>query len=183
VITVIVMSSFTQAMVISIVSFIPLFLVDTFSTSKEVAAASISLVYFMGLWAGPVGGYISDRFGRITMIAVMCTVASIAIYLLNIAPYGFGTGAVLAIIGIALYFNTTIAQAYIVDQTPAKHRGRVLGFFFFGNMEGTGILTPVLGYLMDNFGFHTSFMYSGASIMTVVIVCSLILWLGRRQPA
>jgi MFS family permease len=183
VITLIVMSSFTQAMVISIISFIPVFLVDTFATSKEVAAASISLVYFMGLWAGPLGGYVSDRFGRITTIAAMGVVASAAVYLLNIAPYGFGTGAVLVTIGIALYFNTTVAQAYIVDQTPAKRRSTVLGFYFFGNMEGTGILTPVLGYLIDHLGFHTTFMYSSAAIMTTLIVCSSILWLSRRRSA
>ena len=181
VVTVIVMSSFTQAMVISIVSFIPIFLVDTFSTSKELAAASISLVYFMGLWAGPVGGYISDRFGRITIITSTCAIASGAFYLLNIASYGFGTGCVLVLIGIALYFNTTVAQAYIVDQTPAKHRSTVLGIYFFGNMEGTGILTPVLGYLIDNFGFHTTFTYSSTAIMATLIVCSTLLGLSRRQ--
>ncbi len=180
VITVIVMSSFTQAMTISIISFIPVFLVDTFSTSKEVAAASISLVYFMGLWAGPLGGYVSDRLGRITTIAAMGVMASAMVYLLNIAPYGFGTGAVLVIAGIALYFNTTVAQAYIVDQTPAKRRSTVLGFYFFGNMEGTGILTPILGYLIDHFGFHTTFTYSSAAIMVTVVICSAILWLGRR---
>ena len=180
VITVIVMSSFTQAMTISIISFIPVFLVDTFSTSKEVAAASISLVYFMGLWAGPFGGYVSDRLGRITVIAAMGVLASAMVYLLNIAPYGFGTGAVLVIIGIALYFNTTVAQAYIVDQTPAKRRSTVLGIYFFGNMEGTGILTPILCYLIDHLGFHTTFMYSSAAIMATLVVCSAILWLGRR---
>ena len=181
--TVIIMSSFTQAMVMSIISFIPVFLVDTFATSKELAAASISLVYFMGLWAGPLGGYVSDRFGRIKTIAAMSIVASAMVCLLNIAPYAFGTGAVLVIIGIALYFNTTVAQAYIVDQTPTKRRSTVLGIYFFGNMEGAGILTPILGYLIDHLGFHTTFMYSSAAIMATLIVCASILWLGRRPAA
>ncbi len=180
VITVIAMSSFTQAMVISIISFIPLFLVDTFNTGKEMAAASISLVYFMGLWAGPFGGYLSDRFGRITIIIAMGVMASLMVYLLNVAPYGFGTGAVLVFTGIAMYFNTTVAQAYIVDHTSERNRSTVLGFYFFGNMEGTGILTPLLGYLIDHFGFYTSFTASSAAIMAMLIVCSLILWLSRR---
>jgi MFS family permease len=180
VITVIVMSSFTQATVISIISFIPLFLVDTFNTSKETAAASISLIYFMGLWAGPFGGYLSDRLGRITIIISMGVMASIMVYMLNVAPYGFGTGAVLILTGIALYFNTTVAQAYIVDQTSARHRSTVLGFYFFGNMEGAGILTPVLGYLIDHFGFYSSFTISSIAIVATVVVCSTLLWLGRR---
>jgi MFS family permease len=106
--------------------------------------------------------------------------ASIVIYLLNIAPYGFGTGATLAIIGIAMYINTTGAQAFIVDQTSARNRSTVLGIYFFGNMEGTGLLTPALGYLIDHLGFHTSFTLASAAILTTLVVCSLILRLSRR---
>jgi len=134
----------------------------------------------MGLWAAPFGGYLSDRFGRITIIIAMGVMASAMVYLLNVLPYGFGIGAVLVITGIALYFNTTVAQAYIVDQTPTKHRSTVLGIYFFGNMEGAGILTPVLGYLIDHFGFYTSFTIGSAAIAATLIVCSTILWLNRR---
>jgi len=179
-ITVVVLSSFTQALLMSIVSFVPLFLVDIYHTGKEMAAASVSLVYGMGLWAGPLGGYLSDRFGRVAIITAMCLTGSAAIYLFNVLPYGFGTAAILVIIGITMYFNTTAAQSYIADQTTARYRSTVLGFYFFGNMEGTGILTPILGYLIDHFGFHTSFTVSSVAIVSVLIVCSAILWLSRR---
>jgi len=164
----------------SIVSFIPLFLVDTFTTSKEAAAASVSLVHIMAFWAGPLSGYLSDRFGQVAIIIIMCVTGSIAVYLLNVAPYGFGTGAVLVIIGIVVAFSTIVAQAYIVDQTPARNRSTALGFFFFGSMEGTGILTPMLGYMIDHFGFNTSFTISSAAIAATLIICSSILWLSRR---
>ena len=144
------------------------------------AAASVSLVYGMGLWAGPFGGYLSDRFGRVAIITAMCLTGSAAIYLFNVLPYGFGTAAILVIIGITMYFSTTAAQADIADQATARYRSTVLGFYFFGNMEGTGILTPILGYLIDHFGFHTSFTVSSVAIVSALIVCSAILWLSRR---
>jgi MFS family permease len=134
----------------------------------------------MGLWAGPLGGYLSDRFGRVTIIIAMCLTGSIVIYVLNLAPYGFGTAATLVITGIALYFNTTAAQAFIADHTSGRNRSTVLGIYFFGNMEGAGILTPLLGYLIDNFGFYTAFAASSAAIMTMLITCSSILLLSRR---
>ena len=179
-ITMVVLSSFTMALPMSIVSFTPLFLVDIYDTGKEMAAASVSLVYGMGLWAGPFGGYLSDRFGRVAIIIATCIIASIVVYLLNVVPYGFGTAAVLVIIGIATAFSTIAAQAYIADHTSARNRSTVLGFYFFGSLEGTGILTPVLGYLIDHFGFHTSFTISSAVLMATVIICSSILWLSRR---
>ena len=179
-ITVIVLSSFTMALVMSIVSFIPLFLVDIFGTSKEAAAASISLVFAMAFWAGPLAGYLSDRFGRMAIILTTCIMAGAVVYLLNIVSYGFGIYVVLAAIGTVTAFSTIVAQAYIVDQTPAKHRSTVLGFYFFGSMEGTGVLTPALGYLIDRLGFHTSFTIGSVAILVTLVVCSSILWLSRR---
>ncbi|MGB2827139.1 MAG: MFS transporter [Dehalococcoidales bacterium] len=179
-ITVIVLSSFTMAMVMSIVSFIPLFLVDTFGTSKEAAAASMSLVFAMAFWAGPLAGYLSDRFGRVAIIITTCVMAGAVVYLLNIVPYGFGIYVLLAAIGTVTAFSTIVAQAYIVDQTPAKHLSTVLGFYFFGNMEGNGVLTPVLGYLIDHLGFHTSFTIGSVAIIVTLVICSSILWMSRR---
>jgi len=179
-IAVVVLSSFTQSLLMAIVSFIPLFLVDTFSAGKETAAASISLVYFMGLWAGPVSGYLSDRFGQVAIIIIMCAIASVAIYFLNVAPYGFGTVSVLISIGIIMAFSSIMAQAYIVNQTSARNRSTVLGFYFFGSMEGTGVLTPALGYVIDRFGFSMSYTISSVAIMAILIVCSSILWLNRK---
>ncbi|MFC2046910.1 MFS transporter [Chloroflexota bacterium] len=58
------LNTFVQAMFFSTLSFIPLYLVDHFGISQEKAAAFIALVFSSGLWAGPLGGYLSDRFGR-----------------------------------------------------------------------------------------------------------------------
>jgi MFS family permease len=179
-ITVIVLSSLTMAVAMSVVSFLPLFLVDTFGTSKETAAASLSLVFAMAFWAGPLAGYLSDRLGHLVIIISACVVTSIVIYLFNVVSYGFGTVVVLALIGTVTAFSTIVAQAYVIDQTPARNRSTALGFYFFGSMEGTGILTPVLGYLIDHLGFHTSFTISSAAILATLIVCSSTLWLSRR---
>ena len=182
-ISLVVLSSFNQAMLMSIVSFVPLFLVDYFGTGKELAAASISLVYFMGLWAGPLGGYLSDRLGRVPIMLAMCFLGGTVIYLLTVAPYPIGLVAILVIFGIIIYFNTTVSQAYIVDQISERHRSTALGFYFFGNMEGSGVLTPVLGYLIDKLGFHPSFIIAGIALIALTLACSLFLWVSRERSS
>ncbi len=180
-VTVIVLSSFTMALVMSIISFIPLFLVDTFDASKETAAASMSLVFAMAFWAGPLAGYLSDRFGSLAMILATVVIASMAVYMLNITPYGFGIIALLIIIGAVTAFSTIVAQAYIIDQAPARRRSTMLGFYFFGNMEGNGVLTPLLGYAIDRLGFNLSFTISSGAIVAAFIICGAILWLSRQR--
>ncbi len=174
------LSTFTQAMFAAVISFMPLFLVDNFGTNKEMAAASISLVYFMGLWAGPVGGYLADRWGKVPLLLTLSLIGGLTIYSLSLAPSSLGISALLVIIGITLYFNTTAGQAYIVDQVSARRRSTALGFFFFGNMEGSGILTPAVGYLIDQFGFHASFTIAGITVLAAALVCSLFLWATRH---
>ena len=180
-ITLITVSTFSQAVLISIVSFIPLFLVDNFGTNREIAAASISIVYFMGLWAGPVGGYLADRWGKVNLLLTLCFISGVVIYLLTLAPSVLGIGALLAIIGITMYFNTTAAQAYIVDQVSERRHATALGIYFFGSMEGSGILTPVLGYLIDQRGFHRSFTIAGITVFAATVVCSVFLWVSRTS--
>lgn len=179
-VTLITLGTFTQAVLISTVSLIPLFLVDNFGTGKEVAAASMSLVYAMGLWAGPLGGYLSDRLGRVLMILTTCFLAGPVIFLLNLAPYGLGTATLLAIIGIIMYFTTTVVQAYIADQASERRRSTILGIYFFGTMEGAGVLTPAIGYLIDQFGFYPSFTIIGTTLFAVALTSSMILWFSRE---
>jgi hypothetical protein len=47
-------------------------------------------------------------------------------------------------------------------------------------MEGSGVLTPVFGFLIDRFGFHTTFTTAGAAVFIVTVACGLLL-LGHRM--
>ena len=171
----IILSTFNGAVIISTISFIPLFLVDHFGISKETAAASMALIYSAGLWASPLGGYLSDRWGRIKVVLAVCFLAGPVVYLLNLAPYGLSVGAVLVAIGVIMYVLAPASQAYIVDKTPEHNRSTILGIYFFSSMEGGGLLTPVMGYLIDQLGFYPSFTIAGAALLTMTLVCSI--WL------
>ena len=173
------LSIFTGSVVFSATSFVPLFVVDEFGYSKEAGAAIIAVFYFTGLWAGPAGGYMSDRFGRLPVILTACFLAGPAIYLLNLATPGFGIGIILVAIGITMYTRMPATEAYIVGHTPERRRSSVLGIYYFGNMEGTGVVTPVMGYLIDRFGFYLSFTIVGAALLAVTLVCFVLLWSSR----
>lgn len=174
------LSTFAQASVISIISLIPLFLVDHLGISKEIAAASIALVYSSGLWAGILGGYLSDRLGRVPVVLVTCFFASPAIYLLNLVSPGWSAAALLIIIGMIMYARAPVSEAYIIDQTSERNRSTILGIYYFSSMEGSGVLTPAIGYLVDHSGFYASFTIAAIALFVVTAVCAV--WLqGSRE--
>jgi MFS family permease len=173
------LATFTHAVLSSTMSFIPLFMVDHFLVSKATAAALIAIIYSAGLWVGPIGGYLSDRLGRVPVILTVCFVTGPLIYLLNLAPYRWGIVALLLMMGITIYVRMPVAEAYIVGRTSERHRSTVLGIYFFGNMEGSGVFAPIMGYLIDHLGFSAAFTIAGATAVAVALVCSVPLTKGH----
>ena len=169
-----------HALIYSIISFIPLYIVDHFGVGEEAAAAMLALVYAAGFWAGPLGGYLSDHLGRVPVILVASLVSGPIIYLLNLVPYGWGVSAVLIIIGTCMMTRMPVSEAYIISRTPERRRSTILGIYYFGSRGGPGALTPVLGYLIDRFGFYTSFTVVGVTLVVVTLGCSIFLW-GNRD--
>jgi sugar phosphate permease len=158
------------------IAFIPLFLVDRFGLSKEAAAVFLSIFYSAGLWASLLGGVLSDRIGSVPVVWTVCLITGPAIYLLNFMPAAVGVGAILFVLGICNYIRTPVSETYLVGHTSEKNRSTVLGIYYFSNIEGGGVLTPVMGFLIDRYGFYTSFSVAG----TTVAVLSLICWAWLR---
>jgi len=172
----IVLTTFNAAVILAVVSFIPLFAVDNFGVSEEAAAALIALVYSAGLWAAPLGGYLADRLGKVQMVLAVCLISGPAIYLLNMVSYGLCFFVLLLAVGVLVYFRAPASDAYIITETSERHRSTVLGLCYFGSVEGSGVLTPLLGHLIDRFGFSLSFTVVSVALLAVTLVCSIFLW-------
>jgi DHA1 family purine base/nucleoside efflux pump-like MFS transporter len=171
----VVLTVFTQAIVFSIVAFIPLFLVDQHGVGEEAAAAYLAIIYSAGLWAGPLGGYLSDRLGTVRVVLVVSLVSGPLLYLVNLASFGVGLAALLLVIGATMYIRMPASESFIIANTPERRRSTILGAYYFVSMEVGGLLTPVMGYLIERFGFNTSFTAAGAAVVAVAVVCSFFL--------
>jgi len=175
----IVLSITVQALIVSAISFVPLFLVDHFGASEESAGAMLAFIYGVGLGAGPLGGYLSDRLGRLPLIIVVSLITGPIIYLLNLAPYFWGILVVLIAIGMVRHMPMPVSEAYIIGQTSERNRSTILGIYYFGSRGGPGVITPIMGYIIDRVGFHTSFSIVGATMVVLTIGCSIFLWGSR----
>jgi len=174
-VSLIILSVAGQALMLSTISFIPLFIVDHFGASEEAAGVMLALIYAAGFWAGPLGGYLSDRWGTVPVIIVTSLITGPIVYLLNMASYAWGISIVLLAFGMFRHMPMPVAEAYIIGQTSKRNRSKTLGIYYFGSRGGPGAVTPILGYLIDRFGFYTSFSVVGAAMVALTLVCSIFL--------
>ncbi|MFC1860992.1 MFS transporter [Chloroflexota bacterium] len=170
------------ALMHSMRGFIPLYAVDYFGVSEETAAALMALFPIAGFWAAPLGGYLSDRVGRIPVMLIACFLSGLMVYSLNIVSYGLAFSAMLVFIGTLDTIRMPTAEAYISVNTSEQRRSTMLGIYYFSGREVGGLLTSAMGYLIDRIGFHSSFTIISISIVVVTLVSSVFL-LGKQDKA
>ncbi|TVQ96938.1 MAG: MFS transporter [Spirochaetaceae bacterium] len=179
-----VMTATVGAFTGSVIAFIPLYLVDVFGASEQAAAVFLSAFYTTGLWASPLGGSISDRFGPLTVFVILAIAIGPLIMLLGGAPHWMAVALVMLGVGVTLFVRMPVSEAYLVTAVRKKNQSTVLGIYFFAGMEGSGILTPILGHAIDVYGFRTGFAGVGA-VLTVIIAagCIALVVLKRTRTA
>ena len=168
----------SMVLIYSTLQFVSLYAVDVLGASKEAGAMLLSIAYFGGIWGGPLGGYISDRLGRIPVIITVGLVAGPAIYLLNYVSLGFSLFAVLLLMGTAMHIGMPVVESYIISHVSPKKRSTVLGIYYMGSRGGPAI-TLLIGYLIDTYQFYMTLSGVALVMFAVALVSSGFLW-GKR---
>jgi len=176
-----ILSILTSAIVSSCLAFIPLFMVDRFAIGEKTAAAFLSIIFSAGFWAAPLGGYLSDRFGTVPTTLAVCFISGPVIYSMNLVPYGMGFVGVLLVFGMVLIMRMPISESYLISHISPQHRSTILGIYFFGCTESSGLLTPVLGSFLDRFGFYNCYTAASILLFCITLICSFFLGKSRRQ--
>lgn len=142
---------------------------------KELSKTLASLLPLGFFMAGPIFGFILDRFqNRKVFVTILGAVATISIVGINYAP--------LPLLLLSIFFSgfTIIGVLTISLAMPARHErlsnyaGSVVGFISsFGNV-GPLVVPVVFGYLIDVTGTFQ------ASVIVVALVAGLTFILGSR---
>lgn len=121
------------------------------------------------LFASPITGKLSDRFGRKPLF-LLSQLSTLAGFLL----LGFATTAILLIasrlIDGLLGSNMTVSQAYISDITEPQHRTRVYGYS--SGVFGAGLIFgPVIGGVLSRINYSVPmFFAAGITLISIVLV-------------
>lgn len=167
------LTSLTTAFVHGTITFVPLLFVDQFGASEELAAAGLSFVYSVGFWSAPLGGFLSDHWGRIPVLAVVSLLLIPALILTPLVPLGTVSFVLMLCLGMVLFVRMPVSEAFILESVSSARRSTVLGIYYAAGMIGGGLITPVLGFGIDRLGFSGAFGAAGG-IYTLLLIPLLL---------
>jgi MFS family permease len=165
----------------TVMTFFSLYLIDNFGVSKQTAVFVMAFSSFAGIWAGPVGGWMSDRIGRLPLIIATSFIGGLIIFTIRWMPYGPILFAVLLVSGINMYVGAPVSEAFIMGQTSAKNRSLIYGIYYAVGLLGA-LFLPLVGSLIDTYHYQRVFMFAGIASMVVTLIGSSVL-LATRKPA
>ncbi len=131
----------------------PIFTADKLSWNADLVAIAFAASGAVSMLSSPLLGQISDRSGRINIMAAGLAVSALESFLVLTHP-----GSALTIVAFAIggfgapaYFNSFLSL--IGDVTSMEERGAVTGFVGsfgeWGSIIGSGLVTPILWRNID----------------------------------
>ncbi len=133
----------------------------------------LSIFSMCQLFASPITGKLSDRFGRKPLLLFSQTSTLIGFFLLGIANNVWILIAARLVDGL-LGSNMTVSQAYISDVTNPKYRTKTYGYS--SAVFGAGLIFgPVIGGLLLSINFSAPFFFAaGISLLSIILVIAFL---------
>jgi len=154
----------------SVDAYLPLYMVDRHNVSPKWAGMVISIIAAAAMVGAPLGGALSDRFGRKQLILFSVCLSGPLLLAITKSPYGILLLMSLLCYGLALSARMPTMESLIADVVPVGRRATVLGVFFFLGMETAGIITPIVGWLIDMYGLEAVFTGLSTGLCLVAVI-------------
>lgn len=163
----------------SILPFLTLYMTDELGASNAMAGGLMAVVFSSGLWAGPVGGYISDKIGSVKVIIATGLLSGVLIYAFKLVELGPSLYVLLFFQGLIMAIRMPVTEVFIMTQAPGKHRSKIFGIYY-STMQYTGAIFVLPGgYLLERFGFDTMFTWAAVGVTIVAVITAFFIYDAR----
>jgi FSR family fosmidomycin resistance protein-like MFS transporter len=166
-----------QIVVASVNSYLPLHMVDHHHISPEWAGFVISIIAGAGIVGAPLGGGLSDRLGRKSIIFLSVCLTGPLLLAVTKSPYGILLLFSLMLYGLTMSVRMPTMESLITDVVPVRQRTTVLGIYLFFGVETSGVTTPVVGHLIDTYGSEAVFTALGIGMCLIAAMA----WFFRKK--
>jgi FSR family fosmidomycin resistance protein-like MFS transporter len=163
-------------MVGSLTIFLPIFVTDVRGGGLWLAAAALTLLEGAGVVGALFSGTLSDRWGRVPLLAVLSGLAPLLLLAFLVAP-PWATVPLLLGLGLTAISPTPVFLALVQD-TFSEHRALANGTFLALNFLTRALGIWGVGRLADAAGLQSAFLWGA---LTALLALPALLLLARDQ--
>lgn len=160
-----------------VTSFLALYFIEHFDTSKAVGGAALTTFLIAGAAGTLIGGWIGDRFSRLTSMRLGFLLAIPALGGVVLAGNERLAFLFVALAGIALYLPFSVMVMLGQDYLPNRI-GTASGVTVGLAVSVGGLFSPVVGWIADSFGLHTAL-----TILIILPAVALVMATFLREPS
>ena len=155
------------------------------NSSFGIATRTLGWVFMLGglvaVVSAPLGGILSDRWGKRAMSIASNVLLALAVALVPFLPWGFGLLAVFGLASLGAAFRQGPLTALMTEMVPAAQRGSFIALRNIASQLGIGATAYVGGVLFQRFGYRA--VTSLCSLMTGAVVVLLATHIVEPQGA
>ncbi len=155
---------------------------DYIGVAPAVVVLLMGISPFVGMFVAPLGGYLSDRVGAIPVVIGSALIAGPLLFAVSLTSNVWVFAVLLVLIGITNMARAPSAESYFVTHIPARRRATILGIYFFAGMELAGVMTPLVGRLIDSYDFAPVLTGAAITQVALALICALLLRKTASMP-
>jgi MFS family permease len=155
-------------------------LLDEFSWTRAIASGAYSLNLALTGLIGIFAGKMNDQYGPRIIITVCGVLLGLGYLLMSQTN---------TLWQLYLFFGVIVGIGMSISQTPlpstiarwfVKRRGMMTGIAVTGIGVGQLIMPPAVSWLISNYGWRTSYMVVGITVLILIVLAAQFL---RRDPS
>jgi MFS family permease len=164
-----------------ILTYLPIYLQEHLGYSPVVLGFYITLLHLMGTVAQPVLGFLSDQFGRKTVLLPSYLTLGALYLLITVAAPGIQLGLVVTAIGAFFYTLLNVSNAAVMDVARASSHGSSYGLAILVTQPFVLSAPMVAGFIVDTYGIIFAFLLSALfQLLAALVVAPLRLYRGVK---
>lgn len=146
------------------------FMQEGFGASREMLSIAMSINQLFYGFAGPLTGWLTDRYGAKTVVIISAVLTMIGLLGSSFAPnlwvlyIAYGVFA-----GIGFSGTTTVPFSALVTRWFRRKSGLALGLFTAGTPIGHMIIVPIATYMIISASWRFAYAVLGAVIALVIL--------------
>jgi MFS family permease len=158
-------SAFRTMTQTGLLTFLPVYLAYELDYSPFIVGACLSAMQVAGFVASPIGGHLSDKWGRKRIVMSSMVLSCVMIVFMALAGKSVLFVVFIALVGFFLYAMRPVLQAWAVEATPRDLAGSGVGLQFGIQHIGAAAAPAIFGMIADASDIYTAFYFLAATIL------------------